>query len=320
MAEIQYAFWSAVVYDNPFDGGGIAGHTDGNVELVVDIVVVVEGIKIVMVVADVIVVVPCGVVADDVLVLPVVVVLMGDVKLELPVVDVVEELLVDTTEAVVDRVVDEVDELVGSIVDSVEVDGLVVVDVVDGEASEVEFESIIPVTLTVEVRLDEGVMVVVELESLTIGIRTGSVEVSVVGVAFNVVRVVMVVTKVELIALSWDWEDPSGVVGIIGGIVVITSVLGEEVVVDEVVDGIVVVFDDEDVNVVGSVEIMVETAKRGVVDINDCVDKVGWVVVDDWVLSRIVQSDTLTEDEGRAVHALNASTKFVRLDSEQSRV
>ncbi len=41
------------------------------------------------------------------------------------------------------------------------------------------------------------------------------------------------------------------------------------------VDGIVVVFDDEDVNVVGSVEIMVETAKRGVVDINDCVDKVG---------------------------------------------
>ncbi len=190
------------MYDNPFDGGGIAGHTDGNVELVVDIVVVVEGIKIVMVVADVIVVVPCGVVADDVLVLPVVVVLMGDVKLELPVVDVVEELLVDTTEAVVDRVVDEVDELVGSIVDSVEVDGLVVVDVVDGEASEVEFESIIPVTLTVEVRLDEGVMVVVELESLTIGIRTGSVEVSVVGVAFNVVRVVMVVTKVELIALS----------------------------------------------------------------------------------------------------------------------
>lgn len=142
------------------------------------------------------------VVVDDVVVLPVVVVLMGDVTLELTVVDVVEELLVVTTEAVVDRVVDEVDELVGTIVDSVEVDGFVVVDVVDAEAVVVEFESIIPVTLTVEVRLDEGVKVVVEVELLTIGIITGSVEVSVDGVEFNVVRVVVVVTKVEPIELS----------------------------------------------------------------------------------------------------------------------
>jgi len=139
-------------------------------------------------------VVPCGVVDDDVVVLPVVVVgLMGDVTLELPVVDEVEELLVD-------RVVDEVDELVEAIVDSVAVDGVVVVDV-DDRVVENEFEST-PGTLTIEVTLENGLIVVVEVELLTIGIITGSVEVSVVGVEFNVVRVVVVVTKVELIELS----------------------------------------------------------------------------------------------------------------------
>ena len=138
--------------------------------------------------------VPCGVVDDDVVVLPVVVVgLMGDVTLELPVVDEVEELLVD-------RVVDEVDELVEAIVDSVAVDGVVVVDV-DDRVVENEFEST-PGTLTIEVTLENGLIVVVEVELLTIGIITGSVEVSVVGVEFNVVRVVVVVTKVELIELS----------------------------------------------------------------------------------------------------------------------
>jgi len=48
-----------------------------------------------------------------------------------------------------------------------------------------------------------------------------------------------------------------------------------------VVDGMVVAFDDEAVNVVGSVEIKVEIVIRVVDDIDDCVDKVGSFVVDD---------------------------------------